>query len=466
MNFLKARAKVDGAGEVDHFKAHEGALHSLHEGEESASGVNQEQMKRTHFNSFFAEQHSIRNPLREGTSLTEVITILWQGIRLLNNSRLWLKCFWSLKLHIRAKLRMRTFWLNRRKERDEMLLEMFNFWMDAEKKRSAQVRKAMQDLANSSPEKYKQRSAQLSSIWTPDSVKSTVVWELYWLLRQQLLHNAAHHMRDKNRLMFARRKALADLQDRRGGSREALQEANAALFVLFLQTPSLKFGAKHFPFSTLVQLARFATSPDHGAVVPSCRIFTAFLVLPVCDSAAWLQKRRFMPYPLVPPISPDCGLPSGQAPGHGPDSDDGAEDTEALLRPSSSAHPRRGSVLGMGRNVRPVKCRSSSIVSTTGPSPVRAKSGPSLETDGPSDSDSEEEEPPSPNTGGSNANNSHPSRRAITNHGHPGQGGRRDSVQHPPPMALGRRRSSSVVSMHGPRVVKGSGPPRSANAAS
>lgn len=26
-----------------------------------------------------------------------------------------------------------------------------------------------------------------------------------------------------------------------------------------LQTPSLKFGAKHFPFSTLVQLARFAT---------------------------------------------------------------------------------------------------------------------------------------------------------------------------------------------------------------
>lgn len=60
------------------------------------------------------------------------------------SSRLWLKCFWSLKLHIRAKLRMRTFWLNRRKERDEMLLEMFNFWMDAEKKRSAQVRKAMQ----------------------------------------------------------------------------------------------------------------------------------------------------------------------------------------------------------------------------------------------------------------------------------------------------------------------------------
>lgn len=42
-----------------------------------------------------------------------------------------------------------------------------------------------QDLANSSPEKYKQRSAQLSSIWTPDSVKSTVVWELYWLLRQR-----------------------------------------------------------------------------------------------------------------------------------------------------------------------------------------------------------------------------------------------------------------------------------------
>ena len=344
----------------------------LHEDQEwsvaSSSGADNGSLDRRHFNSLFAKTHPIRRLVGPATVLVEVMQVLVGTLKWLPTARVWVHALSMIKNVVRFKKRLRAHRIESRRNRHKLLDAMLQYWRASERKLEKHLRKTAQ-APGAIPEKRQLSAHHLATCHIPDVIKQRVIWELYWVLREQFSHALAQHNVRLRQALRERAIAAAALHDcqhyfshlRPSDAKDRVL-LDATIFVLILQTPKFRF-APHGALNhrELMRLANETSLPRHH--LPGQRQPTtfahSFMASPLCTDPRWMLRSNSMCWPLIPPLTwqPDRGSPGRRSGGaSSPDKSEGASSPEAL--PDSPT--RCGSPAKRRSTILRYKCRRSS----------------------------------------------------------------------------------------------------------
>eukprot|EP00667_Euglena_gracilis_P008905 EG_transcript_9041 len=271
--------------------------------------------QRAHMIAIFSADHPLRYPVPSSLALSGTIALLRRSLPRLVAVKAFTGVVLALQHRRRAKRLIWGVFRNLRAEREVVLTEWLQYWRGAEGK----VHTAYRDQFVTAPRVWSTRKVATPTLvhaMTPDPVKVHVLWELYWALRLQFLFRLRQHHR--------RCAALVELRPGcRKGSRQwpphnafhdvdasPLAKLDATLFVEIVQRPVFRYiSGQQVKFSELVKLSNSVNVfHEHWTHVSSGLrhvppVLLAFLKLPLCIEAEWLQQRFAMRTPIVPPLS-------------------------------------------------------------------------------------------------------------------------------------------------------------------
>eukprot|EP00667_Euglena_gracilis_P021777 EG_transcript_23956 len=209
-----------------------------------------EEVQRSHFRAFFAEQHQIRRPLLPDANLPAMMRILVDGLRRMASSAPWFRL--QLHLKVRNTLRKRAHRaLQMRAERAETLDGWLQFWCAAEARIQQNFRQQLVSPVTMQ-EVLRWQPGTIARAITPvaDALKVQVIWELYWILRMQYTHRLKTHVwrllsllaqRQAFKLQRSPKVSASATVDFWQGEAVSLRAINAAIFVQSLQEPKFQY---------------------------------------------------------------------------------------------------------------------------------------------------------------------------------------------------------------------------------
>eukprot|EP00667_Euglena_gracilis_P007434 EG_transcript_7505 len=211
-----------------------------------------------------------------------------------------------------------------KQEREKVLEELLDYWHSCEAKSQEVVRVRKSSCVAWNPMTSSlAHSLARASMNTPDGLKATVVWDLYWLLRAQ--HNVKAKAYWRRWYALHRRRAelrqevlegsykgsseLNDVLDATHVETMSLPTVNAAIFLMAMQPPRFQAEVgRHVTVQDLVRLANGNLKMDFSEFgdVPWAELrripptVFPFLSSQLCDDPNWLRQRCLQAIPVIP----------------------------------------------------------------------------------------------------------------------------------------------------------------------
>eukprot|EP00668_Euglena_longa_P044018 GGOE01058591.1.p1 GENE.GGOE01058591.1~~GGOE01058591.1.p1 ORF type:complete len:356 (-),score=31.19 GGOE01058591.1:1454-2521(-) len=214
-----------------------------------------------------------------------------------------------------------------KQRREKALEEWLDYWRFCETKSQEviQLRKSNSVTSWNPMTSSLAHSLARASVITPEPLKITVVWDLYWLLLAQ--HNskavaywhrwyALHRRRAELRRLQAGTFKASKSTDEQNDfvvaphvDKMSLRLVNATIFLMTLQPPSFQITpGKHFKVQDLVRLANGNLKLDltEFGNVPWSELrripptVSPFMSSPLCDDPGWIRQRCLRLIPIIP----------------------------------------------------------------------------------------------------------------------------------------------------------------------
>eukprot|EP00668_Euglena_longa_P021321 GGOE01026540.1.p1 GENE.GGOE01026540.1~~GGOE01026540.1.p1 ORF type:complete len:509 (-),score=96.97 GGOE01026540.1:703-2187(-) len=280
-------------------------------------------LQNCHFNAFFAATHGLRRILHHSVDVEDLMQLIHGGLRYMAAGKLWLRVFHALKAECCVRRVAKRLGTKARHQHLVRMRQWLTAWTAADTDVHTAAREKVQQATSlhGGPLPSQLTAAARTALPITTTLRTQVIWEVYWLLYAQHKLKLMRHWTQWMKLR-ARRAALRrskgdgqlDMATGAGhdfweGEPRSLAAIDAALFVGVLQEPRFHVFGRSLHAKELRRLAEANLFPICDPRLPRALqrappTLLAFLTSPLCTEPDWFLERFQQPRPIIPPFQP------------------------------------------------------------------------------------------------------------------------------------------------------------------